>query len=59
MKKIKLIAFLSILLGITACSKNDDKETTVYTITFDTDGGTPVPPAQRVEAGQTAVSPRN
>ncbi|MCD7900571.1 MAG: leucine-rich repeat protein [Bacteroides sp.] len=57
MKKIKLIAFLSILLGITACSKNDDKETTVYTITFDTDGGTPVPPAQRVEAGQTAVSP--
>ena len=28
-----------------------------YTVTFDTDGGTPVPPAQEVEYGRTAVEP--
>lgn len=57
MKNIWLIALISIALGIISCSKDDDKETTVYTVTFDTDGGSPVPTVQRVEAGGIATVP--
>lgn len=57
MKNIWLIAMISIALGITSCSKDDDKESTVYTVTFDTDGGSPVPAAQKIESGSTATAP--
>ncbi len=55
MNKIWLIALISIALGITSCSKDDDK--TVYTVMFETDGGTPVPSVQKVEEGSTATAP--
>jgi len=57
MKNVWLIAVISIALGITSCSKEDDKEIVVYTVTFDTDGGSPVPATQKIEAGSTAIAP--
>lgn len=39
----------------TGCDKDD--EITTYTVTFNADGGTPVPSAQSVEAGKTATAP--
>ncbi len=57
MKNIWLIAAISMVLGITSCSKDDDKEITVYTVTFDTDGGSPVPAAQRIESGSIVSAP--
>jgi uncharacterized repeat protein (TIGR02543 family) len=39
----------------TGCSKDD--EVTTYTVTFDADGGSPVPSDQNVEAGKTATAP--
>ncbi|WP_235305952.1 InlB B-repeat-containing protein [Porphyromonas canoris] len=61
MKKIHFIALLGIvLICFTSCkSKNDPGEDvkTYYTVTFNADGGTPVPPAQRVEKGKTATVP--
>jgi len=38
------------------CSSDDDDKT-VYTVTFDTDGGSPVPSVQRVEEGSLATAP--
>jgi len=38
-----------------ACSDDDDKA--VYTVTFETDGGTPAPSAQKVEEGSTVTVP--
>lgn len=58
MNKIWLIALIGIItLGMVCCSKDDDKETTIYTVTFDADGGIPIPSAQRVEAGSTVTAP--
>lgn len=57
MKNIWLIALISILAGTVSCSDDDDK--TVYTVRFETDGGTPVPPDQRVEEGSMATAPAN
>jgi len=45
------------MLTITGCSSDDDDTKTVYTVTFDVDGGTPVPSVQKVEAGSTATAP--
>lgn len=56
MKKIWLIALISIVLGVVSCSEDDDEKTT-YIVTFDTNGGSPVPSAQTVEAGNTATAP--
>jgi len=42
-------------MGTVSCSKDDDK--TVYTVMFETDGGTPVPSVQKVEEGSTATAP--
>jgi uncharacterized repeat protein (TIGR02543 family) len=54
MKKIVLILFLA--LAMINCSK-DDNSVISYTVTFDADGGTPVPSAQRVEEGSTVTAP--
>lgn len=40
-----------------SCSSDDDEAAEIYTITFDADGGTPVPPVQKVEAGKTVTAP--
>ena len=39
----------------TGCSR--DNEVTTYTVTFDADGGSPVPAVQSVEAGKMATVP--
>ncbi len=57
MKNIWLIALISILAGTVSCSGDDEK--TVYTVMFETDGGTPVPAVQRVEEGNMAIAPTN
>jgi uncharacterized repeat protein (TIGR02543 family) len=56
MKNLWITAFISIVLGISSCSE-DKPDKTVYTVTFDADGGSPVPPAQSVEAGSTVAAP--
>lgn len=56
MKKILFIALLGIMaMGLASCGKDEVK--TFYTVTFDADGGTPVPEKQSVEEGKTAVAP--
>ena len=56
MKKILFIALLGIaIMGLASCGKEEVK--TYYTVTFDADGGTPVPEKQSVEAGKTATAP--
>lgn len=57
MKNIWLIALISMMLGISSCSKDDDKEMTFYTVTFDTEGGSPIPATQKVEIGNIASPP--
>ena len=56
MKKIVLILFAAMMLCALSCSEGD-KEKTIYTITFDTGGGSPVPQAQKIEEGETASAP--
>ena len=43
---------------LTVSCENTIKET-LYTVTFDTDGGTPAVPSQQVEAGGIATAPAN
>lgn len=57
MNKIWFIALVSILLGTVSCSKDDPTDETLYTVSFDADGGSPVPSSQSVEAGKTATAP--
>lgn len=57
MKKIWLIALIGITLGISSCSKDDDKEPTLYSVTFETEGGSPAPATQKIEAGGTVTAP--
>ncbi len=54
------MVFLYVLLIMTTllytrCNDDDDK--TIYKVTFETDGGSPVPEAQKVEEGKTATAP--
>ena len=42
---------MSVVIDVTAETK-----TTLYTLSFDTDGGTPIPDAQRIEAGSAPLS---
>jgi len=44
-----------VLVVFVSCSNDDDK--TVYTVTFETDGGTPVPSVQKVEEGNAVTAP--
>lgn len=55
MKKYLSILIVAVLAVFASCNDDDDK--TVYTVTFDADGGTPVPSVQRVEAGNTITAP--
>lgn len=45
------------LVALISCGEDKNMPVTHYTITFETDGGTPVPTAQSVEAGGTASAP--
>ena len=54
----KMIAgiFISVLFLLTSCAVHNDP-VIIYTVTFDADGGTPVPSAQKVEEGSTVSAP--
>jgi uncharacterized repeat protein (TIGR02543 family) len=56
MKKYLSILMIAMLTLFAACSSDDDDKT-VYNVTFETDGGTPVPSVQKVEEGNTATAP--
>ena len=56
MKKYLSILMLAGLTLFAACS-DDDNDKTVYTVTFETDGGTPVPSVQQVEEGNAVSAP--
>lgn len=55
MKKYLYILIIAVLGVFISCSGDDDK--TVYTVTFETDGGTPIPSTQQIEAGSVATAP--
>lgn len=56
MKRIWFIALLGVIAtGLASCGKEEVK--TYFTVTFDTDGGAPVPEVQCVEKGKTAAAP--
>ncbi|WP_052079463.1 leucine-rich repeat protein [Porphyromonas sp. COT-108 OH2963] len=63
MKTTYLLPLCGLILLLTALSSCKSKNNpggdvkTYYTVTFDADGGTPVPPAQKVEKGKTATVP--
>ncbi|MDR2810389.1 MAG: InlB B-repeat-containing protein [Tannerellaceae bacterium] len=57
MKNIRLIALLSILLGSVSCSEDEPANETVYTVSFNADGGSPVPAVQSVKSGEMAIAP--
>ncbi|MDR1258934.1 MAG: leucine-rich repeat protein [Tannerellaceae bacterium] len=53
--KITTIVMTISALSFMSCSKDD--ENVIYTVTFDTGGGSPVPVTQHVEAGSAATVP--
>lgn len=55
MRTYLFMLFTLVLLIHTGCSDDGDK--VVYTVTFEADGGSPVPSAQKVEAGSMATAP--
>ncbi|MFT4071418.1 MAG: InlB B-repeat-containing protein [Dysgonamonadaceae bacterium] len=55
MKKYLSTLIVAAITLFAACSNDDDK--TVYTVMFETGGGTPVPAAQKIEEGSTASAP--
>ena len=58
MKKSWLIALIGIIANaLVSCGGDKEEVKTYFTVTFDAGGGTPVPEAQRVEAGKTAAAP--
>ena len=58
MRKIASVALAVIALtGFASCGGDKEPVKNYYTVTFDADGGTPVPEAQRVEEGKTAAAP--
>jgi uncharacterized repeat protein (TIGR02543 family) len=66
MKKYLSILMVALLTLFAACiiyndDGNDDENSndgkTVYTVTFETDGGAPVPSVQKVEEGGTVITP--
>lgn len=57
MKKTLFIALLGIMaMGLVSCGDKEEVKT-YFTVTFDADGGTPMPEKQSVEKGKTAVAP--
>jgi hypothetical protein len=61
MKKASLVLVAIVLTGISlctvSCSEDDPGDETFYTVGFDAGGGTPVPDAQKVKAGDKAAAP--
>ncbi len=60
MKKILTLALLcAVALGAVSCSGGDDggDSKPQYTVTFDADGGSPAPAAQKVKEGETVTAP--
>jgi uncharacterized repeat protein (TIGR02543 family) len=61
MKKASLVLVAIVLIGISlctvSCSEDDPGGETFYTVGFDAGGGTPVPEAQKVKAGDKAAAP--
>ena len=56
MKNIWIIALISIVLGVGSCSK-EKKRDVMYTVTFNSDSGSPTPEVQQVKAGDVASAP--
>lgn len=56
MKKYRSIFIISVLVLFASCGK-ENTDIQFYTVTFETEGGNPVPPVQRVEQGSTASAP--
>lgn len=54
--KVVLVLFAASLLCV-SCSKSEDPGAVSYTVTFDTDGGVPVPDPVTVEKGKTVNEP--
>ena len=60
MRKLLLIAVIAAVAAAGCKKDNKEKDKQVeYTVTFDADGGTPVPPKQTVEAGEMATAPNS
>ncbi|MDR1357048.1 MAG: InlB B-repeat-containing protein, partial [Tannerellaceae bacterium] len=58
--KLRLLAGLLVLAtAFTSCDKGADEPEATFTVTFNADGGAPVPQAQTVKAGEIAVAPAN
>ncbi len=53
---IMILLLMMTILAYTGCNDKEDDVTT-YTVTFDADGGSPVPSAQSVKAGEPATAP--
>jgi len=51
------MALISIALGTFSCKEDKPEVEKVYTVTFDADGGNPVPAAQEVKEGEKATAP--
>ena len=51
------MALISIATGMFSCKDDKPEVEKVYTVTFDADGGNPVPAAQEVKAGETVTAP--
>jgi uncharacterized repeat protein (TIGR02543 family) len=52
---VMMMFFMALTLVYTGCG--NDEPVTTYTVTFDTGGGTPVPPAQKVEESNPVAAP--
>ncbi len=57
MRTLQCIALFFFTLTLMSCPGGDDDDVTLYTVSFETGGGTPVPPTQQVEAGKAATAP--
>jgi len=55
MKRLFFIALTGISLCLVSCSEKEKE--TFYAVTFNADGGTPAPEAQKVKAGGAAAAP--
>jgi uncharacterized repeat protein (TIGR02543 family) len=58
MKKLYLFALTAAMFGAVSCTPNGgDDSVPEYTVTFDADGGTPAPVAQKIKEGDKAAAP--